>query len=498
MPGNAKRTFFEKIGYTPHPQQWLYHDSKARFRVPVCGRRFGKSTMAGRDLEPSLFLHNKRFWIVGPTYDLAEKEFRVVWDDLIVGQAFGREKRVKKAYNKKQGDMYIQFPWGTRLEVRSADHPEFLVGEALDGAVMSEAAKQKKETWERFIRPSLADKRGWATFPTTPEGQNWLYDVWLLGQNPDKPLYESWRFPSWANTAVYPDGREDAEIIDLKDNTTEEWFEQEIGADFTSFVGKIFPEFDETRHVKKHVFNPEWKNYIAFDWGYTNPLAAVEFQVDPWDRIWVWREHYKSFTLLEEHIRILKDRPQPEGYRLDGAFGDAADPEAAAYVSQHLVACLADTEAKANWRDGIDLMRSFMRDRPNPGGLLIIDEYGTPAEEQPGFYVDHSCRHTIKEINNYRSKEPVKGQNVPEFGHKVQDHTIDALRYALMHLYKLGVQHHLNEVYRPDWAGRTVIPGSVITEDPPALVAGRPSPTPQSDLVLTPGAGGYFTRSKEF
>jgi hypothetical protein len=100
---------------------------------------------------------------------LAEKEFRVVWDDLIVKLALGKDKRIRKAYNKKQGDMYIQFPWGTRLEVRSADHPELLVGEALDGAIISEAAKQKKETWERFIRPSLADRRGWASFPTTPE-----------------------------------------------------------------------------------------------------------------------------------------------------------------------------------------------------------------------------------------------------------------------------------------------------------------------------------------
>jgi hypothetical protein len=495
MSGDAKRAFFEKIGYTPHAQQWLYHDSKARFRVPVCGRRFGKSTMAGRDLEPHLFTHGKRYWIVGPTYDLAEKEFRVVWDDLIVGQAFGREKQVKKAYNKKQGDMYIQFPWKTRVEVRSADHPEFLVGEALDGAVMSEAAKQKKETWERFIRPSLADKRGWATFPTTPEGQNWLYDVWMLGLDDKYPDFESWRFPSWANSAVYPGGKEDPEILLLKQTTTLEWFEQEIGADFTSFVGKIFPEFDETKHVKGHEFNPAWPNYMAFDWGYTNPMACVEFQVSPKDEIFIWREHYKSYTLLEDYVEQLKNREQPEGYRLDGAFGDAADPEAAAYVSQHLVACLADPEAKTNWRDGIDLIRSFMKDRPYDS-LIVVDEYGTPALELPGFYIDPVCMHTVKEFNNYRSKAPVKGQNVPELGQKVSDHTIDAVRYALVHLYRLGVQHHLNEVYTGDYHGRTIIQGSIITKEPPQLPAGRQTPSGGSDLVLSPSAGGYFTRDK--
>ena len=64
-----KAEYFNRIGYEPHPLQWIYHNSEARFRVAVCGRRFGKSTMAGKDLQPELFLPNKRFWIDGPTYD---------------------------------------------------------------------------------------------------------------------------------------------------------------------------------------------------------------------------------------------------------------------------------------------------------------------------------------------------------------------------------------------------------------------------------------------
>src|SRR5262245_12922764 len=106
-----KDRFFKEIHYEPHPKQWLYHKSKRRFRVATCGRRFGKSTMAARDLEPELFMPNRRYWIVGPSYDLGEKEFRVIWNDLMIGQELGKDKRVRRAYNKKQGDMYIEFPW---------------------------------------------------------------------------------------------------------------------------------------------------------------------------------------------------------------------------------------------------------------------------------------------------------------------------------------------------------------------------------------------------
>lgn len=447
-----RNALYEKVGYVPHREQLLYHNSRARFRIPVCGRRFGKSTMAGNDMIPKLFMPDKMYWIVGPTYDLGEKEFRVIWNALILKLQMGKDKRIKKAYNKKQGNMFIQFPWNTRIEVRSADHPENLVGEALDWVILSEAAKHKLETWERFIRPALSDKRGGADFPTTPEGFNWLHDIWQLGQNPDYEDFISWKFPSWANTVVYPDGRDDREIRLIEATSTPEWFAQEYGADFASFVGKILPEWDETMHVQQVKFRPDWPNYIAFDWGYTNPLAAIEFQVSPRDEIFIWREHYKSFMTLPDHIAFLKNRPQPEGYHLDLAFGDPADPEAAATVSRNLVPCIADPKVKSDytWRDGIDLMRGFMKLIPqetNSGSLIVVDEFGTPAPDRARYFVDHSCVNTIKEHNNYRSKEPIKGQNVPELGQKMNDHAIDAIRYGLVYLFKLGAHGKLSDIY---------------------------------------------------
>jgi hypothetical protein len=435
-----KYAFFKNIGYRPHAGQDLFHASQARFRLANCGRRFGKSTMSARDEEPKLFgMKNRLTWIVGPTYDLGEKEFRVIWNDIIVKARMGTKKGVKRSYNKKQGVMFIEFPWGSRVEVRSAQHPENLVGDGLHHAIMSEAAKHNPDTWSRFIQPALADFRGTADFPTTPEGYNWLYDLWMLGQNPDIPEYESWIFPSWSNVHLFPNGKDEDEIKLLQKTMPPEAFLQEIGAEFGSFVGKIYPEWDLTRHVEKVNFNPMWRNYIAFDWGYTNPLAAIEFQISPSDEIYIWREHYKSFTRVEDHCKELKQREQPAGYHLDLAFGDAADPEAAVTVSQKLVPCIAMPEAKENWRDGIDLVRSFMEREDGE------DEFGGPIYK-PALHVDHSCVNTIKEFNNYKSKESPKGMNVPEMGQKMADHAMDAIRYGLVHVFTLGATYHLADV----------------------------------------------------
>lgn len=401
--------------------------------------------MAARELGSELFLPDKLFWIIGPSYQLAEKEFRVLWDDIIVRMGLGKNRALKRGYDLRNGDMFLQFPWNTRIEVKSAKYPEYLVGEMLDGAIMSEAAKQNQEVWERFIRPALADHRGWAIFPTTPEGKNWLYrTMWLLGSQAyrdEYPDYESWRFPSWDNPYLFPGGVDDPEIVQMRKTMAPEFFAQEIEADFTSFVGKIYSEWDDEIHIRKHKFNPLWKNYITFDWGFANPLAAVEFQVSPWDSVHVWREHYLSHHTLPQHLAILAQREQPEGYHLDMTFGDCADPEAVETVRELFAPCLSDQRAKENWREGVDLFKSFLECDREVG----TDDFGAPILE-PGYFVDPSCTNHIREIDNYRTKEPPpKGTNVPEMGRNIEDHTLDAMRYALMHLFVIGANMHVDK-----------------------------------------------------
>jgi hypothetical protein len=405
--------------------------------------------MVGRDVEGALIQPPKHqrymCWIVAPTYDLGEREFAVIWNDLIVNKALGRQPGVKKAYNKPTGNMYIEFPWKTRIEVRSAAHPETLVGEALDHAIMSEAAKLRPETWGRYIQPSLSDKRGTADFPTTPEGHNWLYELWRLGQNPEFADYASWNFPTWINTAMFPGGRNDPEILLMERTMAREEFLQEVAADFASFTGKVYDEFDEQTHVKRIKFNPLWKNYIAFDFGFSAPLAAIEFQVDPWDRIYIWREHYLANRTLEEHINILKGRDNPPGYHLDLCFGDAEDPEAIIVLNQKFAPCIGLPEAKVNWGEGINMVKNKIRSYP----VGEKDEYGTPSYE-PWLYVDFDCPNTIKEFNTYRYRESTTTDPVDnnKSGSAIRknNHAMDAIRYGIVHIFKYGAGTNLTDL----------------------------------------------------
>jgi hypothetical protein len=449
-----KTELFKQLGYDPHASQWEYHNSKARFRCAVCGRRFGKSTMAAMDRIADLFVPNRMGWIVGPTYDLASKEFKVMWEKLITKKGLGLidDKRVKKNFNLNSGDMFIEMPWGARVDCRSATKPDSLVGEGLHWLILSEAAKQHKETWERSLRATLSDHRGGADLVTTPEGKNWVYDFYKLGRREDHPDYWSSRLPSWMNTHVFPGGRNDPEIKLIEETTLEEWFMQEYGAEFSALVGRIYGEFSEEDHVltQSYEFNPDWPNYITFDWGFAAPLAAMEFQVDPrTGAIYVWREHYETQRTLEWHIETIKDRYNPPGYRLDGGFGDAADPEAVEYVSQHLVHVEADPDSKL-WLSGVRLMKGKLK-LTHDG--IAFDENLMPIM-RPSYFIDPSCENHIEEMLAYRVKRGAVANEFKGVGvvdPKSSDHTLDAMRYGLMHLFSVGVQHHLEEV-RPTWA----------------------------------------------
>ena len=87
-------------------------------------------------------------WIIGTSYRIGEKEFRVVWNDY---QELGMLKYCRKAYSQHQGDMYIRTPWNALILVVSADNQDSLLGEGLSHAILCESARHDRSIWEQQI-----------------------------------------------------------------------------------------------------------------------------------------------------------------------------------------------------------------------------------------------------------------------------------------------------------------------------------------------------------
>jgi hypothetical protein len=456
-----ERILYEKLGWTPHIGQMDVIGSAARNRVVAAGRRFGKSEIGGHKLVQEALntrlvksrledLGKRReFWVVGPSYTDSEKEFRVLWNEL--SKAGLREYFDKPgSYNNpEQGDLHLSL-WGGRFQAhaKSEKHPDSLVGEGLSGVVLAEAAKLKERTWNKLIRPTLADYNGWSLMTSTPEGKNWFYEMWKRGQDPNRPEWSSFRMPSWVNPHVYPDGASDEaiaqlrhamehkqmmdralfhrlgidqEIADLVVDLTEEAFNQEIAALFTEFVGRVFKGFDEEIHVGDFEFQRDWTTYAAVDFGFTNPSVWLLIQVDPHQEyVRVIDEVYESGLTINEFADLVKVRGlAPAETR--AMYCDPSSPGDISILSDALkIPSKGNTGGELRWR--IDGIRAALKVRhPHlPDGA---------PEKVPALQFDRRCTRTINDMLNYRYPERRQqaDANSPENPMKKDDHGPEAL-----------------------------------------------------------------------
>jgi hypothetical protein len=441
-----RKFYFEKLGYKPHSDKQRHiHESTARFKVLACGRRYGKTTFGANDLTCALMdhMHPGYYWIVGPKYTTAEKEFRIVYNNIMRKLGLQSNKKITKAYNVKQGDMRIEMPWGTLLEVKSAQHKDTLLGEGLAGVIMAEAARHDSDTWEQYVRPALSDfgstgQRGWAIFTSTPRGYNWFQGAWMLGQI-EGSEYESWRLPSWENPIVYPGGRNDPEIKAIEDEVSTTWFLQEIAAEFTAFAGKIYPAFNPKIHVRSIEYNPMWVNTWALDYGWANPFCCYDVMIDPADNFYIWREYQVSERNTVDHARFLKAREQPERYHVDWGAGDPRGPDQASIIAAETGVQIYSNDIASNALESMKLGHEYV------ARMLKIREDGLPK-----LFIDPSCVHLIRQMEQLRAPDPVEGKNSQEGQHKYDDHGPDAIRYLIGQYLHSGAGSSLADLYPPD------------------------------------------------
>ena len=420
-----KEKWFDYMGYMPHKGQIRLHyprNKDARFFVMVCGRRFGKSTAAAMEATYYASQPNKVIWLVGLSYDKADIMFREVWKRMVIGKANDIEKASEK-------DRIIRFKWGTTIEAKSADNPDSLVGAGLDLLVIDEAAKVKKKVWDMYLSPTLADKKdSKCIFISTPEGFNFLYDLYLLGQTDN--LWESHQAPSWENQYAFPDGKKDPFLIERKRNMSKEMYDQEFKAAFTSFEGKVYP-FDRQKDVGDFPYNPNYPTFCSIDFGY-RMTAVGWFQIFRVEGEW-------HISMIDEilHVKNIKtdelaDMILKKPYNINAYFGDPAGMQAQGQSG------LGDIEIFR--KKGIEVRT--VRDRASKSiasGISHVRGFLENANNERFFHLDNKCQGMAQDLETYRYPEAIDNKELKPIpikdGHS--DHGCDMLRYFFINRFPI-------------------------------------------------------------
>ena len=183
-----------------HPGQQRIADHPSRFRVVMCGRRWGKTSYGVREA-CDVALAGKPVGWFAPTYKIALEAWRELVDRLA-----GVTSRMSEQ------DKRIELVTGGVIEVWTLDSPDPARGRKYALIIIDEAGivRDLLDVWQAALRPTLVDFKGRALILGTPKGRRHgfitLFNRGFAGDDPD---WQSFRASTLENPYI------PAEEVDL-------------------------------------------------------------------------------------------------------------------------------------------------------------------------------------------------------------------------------------------------------------------------------------------
>jgi hypothetical protein len=381
-------------------------ESTNRFRVAICGRRFGKTHLAIREISFFAKEPNREVWYVAPTYKQAKQ---IVWRKL-------KNKLKDLNWTKKvnEAELSIILKNGTTIALKGADNADSLRGVGLDFLVMDEFADIDPEAWFEVLRPTLADKKGHALFVGTPKGiGNWCHDLYMMHH--DNSDWKSFQFTTIDGGNVAPEEIESARA-DLDERT----FRQEFLATFETYAGRIYYAFDRSTNV-----------IAKTDYDVSLLYTGWDFNIDPMSVVIAVR-HNDDLIIIDE-VRIFGSNTQEAVDEVKQRYPKSriwAFPDPACRQRKTSAGGSTDLTIlqNAGFTVKVPNKHTPVRDRINAVNARLCDTNGNKH-----LFLLASCKYTIEGLERHTYKE---GSAQPDKS-TGYDHQMDALGYMVDFLFPI-------------------------------------------------------------
>lgn len=406
-----------------HRNQRKIFLSQARFRVFVCGRRFGKSQLQLREgvLEALDFPSLMPGYQIDPTappiilfaMPTLVQARRIFWRPLM---AMLEDNPAVERIDKS--DFSIEFK-GNRppILVRGLNDSD---GDRVRGlkiwrAKLDEIQDIKRPIFDTVIRPAMADtpnSRG--SFSGTPKGKlNILYDLYKMEDG--HPEWKSFKFATADNPFIPA-----TEIEEARRTTAPRLFRQEYYADFLDFVGKIYSEFSDSHSVNEIPVNFDFV-WIGHDPGDVNPAIVVVGQKD--DRYYVIEDWRGGDGVNPVPSSVVEDKVAELCKRWN-AFRVFCDPARPSVVM--------DFRSRGRREQIRAMIKCVTGYNSIQEGLNIINNLFYCNE----LLINSRLTLLIDEIHSYQRAEDRNGNITEKVKDGQKDHVLDALRYILATLHQ--------------------------------------------------------------
>lgn len=394
------------VDFDMYPKQREFVESAAHHLAFIAGIGSGKS-MAGamRGIRAALgrvgraTIRTPNLGVVtAPTYTMLDDATIRTYLDLCQQYVVGFDP------NKHYKQHHLTLPNGSEILFRSTQHPDRLRGPSISWWMGDEAALSPPAARRLMIgRLRQFGQLGYEWVTTTPKGRNWVWQTFVRDASDGYGLIKA---RTDENTYLR------AEVIEAwQREYSGDFARQELEGEFVAFEGLIYADFHHERHVVRDYPVHHHQIVAGVDWGYANPGVIVVCVVDGDGRVWVVAEHVQTQRRITEWVDVAKQvRDQ---WRVEAFYCDPSEPD---YIRQFSDAGLKAQAADNRVLPGIQAVQNRLAD---VGG-----------GQRPLLVVHERCAHTLTEFDQYQWAENQHG--IKDAPLKTNDHTMDALRYAVM------------------------------------------------------------------
>ncbi len=384
-----------------HPSQKIVAADTHRFRVINAGRRWGKSTLVAWEMFAiAASCENARIPYYAPTRDDARdimwKALKDICGPLIVGEP--NESRLEINIRNRFGgtSLIVLYGWEAVQERAKG------VGVKNNHIFLDEVSKYKnfKFGWEEVLRPTLIDLQGGATFISTPNGFNHFYDLSLMdGKDSD---YKYFHFTSLDNPHL-----NEGELLKMRNEMTEDRFDQEIMGEFRKKEGLVYKDFSRINTVVSELPQDFETLYTlgGVDWGHTHPCAVITIKKDYSGNYYITDEFYAPGKTEEEIVDVVVR----SGF--NKVFPDPENASGIEALRKKGVNLRTVNKGRGSVVSGISKVQELLRQ----GRLKVLS----------------NCLNVITEFESYSYPDD-KGKISNENPLKENDDAMDAIRYVLM------------------------------------------------------------------
>lgn len=194
-----------------------------RFKIAICGRRFGKNVVAAKMAIDTATQGKAVLWIE-PTDDqnaVVQSDFENFLTD---NKDWTRNKSAREYRHKSGG--FVRFRSAAAGSLR---------GPGFDLIIIDEAADVRESAWRLELLPTLLERNGRALLMGTPKGKaNWLHRVFEHAAC--DPKWSRYHASTSANPIITA-----AQLEAFKSEMTELEFRQEFEAEFLDAAESMFP-----------------------------------------------------------------------------------------------------------------------------------------------------------------------------------------------------------------------------------------------------------------